>query len=196
MVDDRPSPRGRGPRSIRIRAALALGVVACVGVTGTYAYWTDTAPVSGVTISTGTLDLKINSADSLPSYTALNVSNMVPGNSSAAVLTVRNAGTAALTYYADSTASGTLGSAFTVKVTADTATGGSGASKTCPGTALTNSGSSFGNNLIGSSANPRGLAASASESLCVQVTLPNGAASSLQGSSSNITLTFNAEQVH
>ncbi|HEY9267184.1 MAG TPA: TasA family protein, partial [Mycobacterium sp.] len=165
-------------------------------VTGTYAYWTDTAPVSGVTISTGTLDLKINSADSLPSYTALNVSNMVPGNSSAAVLTVRNAGTAALTYYADSTASGTLGSAFTVKVTADTATGGSGASKTCPGTALTNSGSSFGNNLIGSSANPRSLAASASESLCVQVTLPNGAASSLQGSSSNITLTFNAEQVH
>ncbi|QDP94520.1 hypothetical protein FOE78_00040 [Microlunatus elymi] len=194
MADKRRTRRSL--RSMRIRAALALGAVACVGVAGTYAYWTDSVPVSGVTISTGTLDLKINNADSLPNYTALNLTGMVPGNSSAAVLTVRNGGTVPLTYYADSTAGGTLGSAFTVKITADTATGGSGSSKTCPGSTLTGTGTSFGNNLIGSSANPRSLAVSGSESLCIQVTLPNSATSSLQGTSSNVTLTFNAEQVH
>ena len=66
---------------------------------------------------------------------------------------------------------------------------------TCPGTALTNSGTSFGGNLVGSSGNPRSLAVGASDTICVQATLPTTAASSLQGQTSNVTLTFRADQL-
>ena len=181
--------------SARIRAGLALGVVGLLCVTGTYAYWTDTVPVSGTTISAGTLDLKVNGQDSLPSYTDLSLTSMVPGESTAAVLTVKNSGTVDLTYYATSTASSDLGSALSVKVTADSSTGGTARVKTCPGTALTTSGSSFGGNLVGTESNPRKLSSGSTETLCVQASLPASAPSSLQGATSNVTLTFKASQV-
>ena len=182
-------------KALRVRAALALGAIVCVGVGGTYAYWSDSVPVSGVTITSGTLDLKVNNADSITNYSGLNLTNMVPGNSTAAVLTVQNAGNVPLTYYADGSATGPLGAALVVKITGDTSVTGSGSSATCAGTALANSGTSFSSNLIGSSANPRTLAAGASESICVQATLPSTASSSLQGTTTNIALTFNANQV-
>jgi len=182
-------------RDTRVRAGLALGAVLAIGVTGTYASWTDSVPVSGTTITTGTLDLKVNGADSLPSYTALNISGMVPGNSTASVVTVKNAGTIPLTYYATATAGGTLGPALAVKVTGDSATSGSGTAVTCAGQALSGSGSSFTGGLVGSSAAPRSLAVGATETLCVQATLPATADNSLQGQSTSVTITFNASQV-
>ncbi|SDS84513.1 TasA family protein [Microlunatus soli] len=187
--------RWHRPRWVRLRAALALGAVGCLGVAGTFAYWTDSVPVSGTTITTGTLDLKVNGSDSLPSYTSLSISNMVPGNSTAAVLTVRNAGTVPLTYYATSTASSNLGSALTTKVTGATSTDGSGNAKTCSGTTLPNSGTAFGGNLVGTKSDQRSLSAGSSETVCIQATLPSTASSSLQGLTSNVTLSFEASQV-
>lgn len=192
MTDRRRTHR---PRWVRLRAGLALGAVACLGVAGTFAYWTDTVPVSGTTITTGTLDLKVNGSDSLPSYTTLSIADMVPGNSTAAVLTVRNAGTIPLTYYATSTASTNLGSALTTKVTGAASTDGSGNAKTCSGSTLPNTGSAFGSSLVGTKTDQRSLAASASETICIQATLPSTAASSLQGLTSNVTLSFEASQV-
>ena len=182
-------------RDARVRAGLALGAVLAVGVTGTYASWTDSVPVSGVSITTGALDLKVNGADSLPSYTALTLASMVPGNSTAAVLTVKNAGTIPLTYFATSTASGTLGPALIVKVTTDSATATTSSGAVCSGTALSGSGTSFGANLVGSSTAPRSLAVGASETLCIQATLPATADNSLQGQSTSVTLGFSAVQV-
>lgn len=187
--------RRRQPRWVRLRAALALGAVCCLGVAGTFAYWTDSVPVSGTTITTGTLDLKVNGSDSLPSYTGLSITDMVPGNSTAAVFTVRNAGTVALTYYATSTASTNLGSSLVVKVTGAASTGGSGNAKTCSGSTLPNSGSSFGSSLVGTKSDPRSLSAGSSETVCVQATLPATAPSSLQGLTSNVTVAFEASQV-
>jgi predicted ribosomally synthesized peptide with SipW-like signal peptide len=192
----RPERRRPGPLSaIRLRAALALGTVLCIGATGTYAYWSDSVPVEGVTISSGTLDLKINGNDSMTNYTALSLANMVPGNTTAGVMTVRNAGTVPLDYFADAAAGGALGSALAVKVTGDSSVTGSGSSRTCAGSALGNTGSSFGNNLVGSRTNPRRLQAGASETVCVQATLPANAASSLQGASTNVSFAFSANQV-
>src|SRR5690349_17712418 len=85
-------------RSARVRAALGLGVVLTLGATGTFAYWTDDVSVTGTTFTSGTLDLKVNNGDGPVTYTAMNLSNMAPGDSTAGVLTVANAGNIPLKY--------------------------------------------------------------------------------------------------
>ena len=114
-------------RSARVRAALGLGVVATVGVTGTFAYWTDNATVSGTTFSTGSIDLKVNGVDNVAGYTSLTLANMVPGNSVAGVLTIRNNGTAPLKYTALTSATApdpkNLRGALVVRVTDGAVTG-------------------------------------------------------------------------
>ena len=188
----------RHHRSSRARAALGLGTVLLVGVNGTYALWSDAVPVSGVTISSGVLDLKVNTLDSLPAYTDLSLSGMVPGNTVAGILTVRNAGTIPLTYYATAAATNAdgkgLGAALVVKVTADSAVTGTAPARTCAGAALAQTGTVFTGNLVGAPATQRSLAAGVSETLCVQATLPSTAASSLQGATTNVSLTFTASQ--
>jgi predicted ribosomally synthesized peptide with SipW-like signal peptide len=180
-------------RSLRI--LLSLGMVVGVGATGTFAAWTDSVTVSGTSITTGTIDLKVNSLDNVAGYTTMNIANMVPGNTTAGVLTVKNSGTAPLKYYLDASASNAdgkgLGAALTAKVTADAATTGSSPAVACNGAALSGSGSAFSTGLLGSAASPRLLAAGASETLCIQATLPTSAGSSLQGATTNITFTFN-----
>lgn len=188
----------RHRRSVRARAALGLGAVLMVAVNGTYALWSDTVPVSGVTISSGTLDLKVNTLDAVPAYTDLNLSGMVPGNTVAGILTVRNAGTIPLTYYATAAATNAdgkgLGAALVVKVTGDSTVTGTAPARTCAGTALATTGTVFAGNLVGAPATQRALAAGASETLCVQATLPTTAASSLQGATTTVSLTFTASQ--
>ncbi|WP_082575304.1 MULTISPECIES: TasA family protein [unclassified Nocardioides] len=181
----------RGPGSARIRAALSLGVVLSVGATGTFAYWTDSATVSGTTLTAGTIDLKTNGSDNVTGYTTLNLSAMVPGNSTAAVLTIANSGTAPLKYTASGTATNADGkdlrSALVVKVTGDATTSGTTPTVTCPGTAIAGSGTSLNGALL-----PTGrlVAAGASEKVCVQVTLPAAAATALQGATTSVVLTF------
>ena len=174
---------------------LSLGMVVGVGATGTFAAWTDSATVSGTTISSGTIDLKVNDLDSIIGYTGMSITGMLPGNSNAAVITVRNAGTAPLKYYLDASTSNAdgkgLGAALTAKVTGDAATSGTSPSATCPGAALSGSRSSFGASLLGSAASPRLLGVGASETICIQGTLPSNASTSLQGATTNISLTFN-----
>lgn len=185
-------------RSTRVRATLALGAVLAAGVSGTYALWSDTVPVSGVTISSGVLDLKVNTLDAVPAYTDLNLTGMVPGNTVAGILTVRNAGTIPLTYYATAAATNLdtkgLGAALVVKVTADSVVTGTAPARTCAGATLATTGATFAGNLVGTPATQRTLAVGASETLCLQATLPTTAASSLQGASTNVSLTFTASQ--
>jgi alternate signal-mediated exported protein len=188
----------RHARSVRARAALGLGAVLLVGVNGSYALWSDTVPVSGVTISSGTLDLKVNTLDAVPAYTDLNLTGMVPGNTVAGILTVRNAGTIPLTYYATAAATNAdgkgLGTALVVKVTGDAAVTGTAPARTCAGTALATTGTAFAGNLVGTPAAQRSLAVGGSETLCVQATLPTTAASALQGATTTVALTFTASQ--
>ena len=178
-------------RSARVRAALSLGVVLSVGATGTFAYWTDSVSVSGTTFTAGTIDLKVNGNDTVTGYTSLNISNLVPGNSVAAVLTVANSGTAPMKYTAATTATNTdtkdLRSALVVKVTGDTATPGASPAATCAGTALASSGTTLNGSLISTG---RLLAAGANEKVCVQVSLPAAASTSLQGATTDVVLTF------
>lgn len=197
MSTHRAARQRRGPlASLRLRIAFGIVVVLSLVSTGTYAYWTDSATVSGTTITSGTIDLKVNDLDIISLYSQLNLSSMVPGNSVAAVLTVRNSGTAGLTYVASSSATDGavkgLGASLTVKVTGDSSVTGSSPSATCAGTALPGSGTGLGGSLLGTG---RALAPGASEPICVQVTLPANAASSLQGASTDLSLTFTASQL-
>jgi len=187
-------------RWTRVRAALALGAVLCVGTAGTWAYWTDTATVSGTTLTTGTLDIKLGAtaadagADSLTSYAALSVTGMVPGSTTAGVITVHNAGSAAFTYTVSSSAtSGTtaLAAALTTQVRVGGTVSGSGTSETCTGGTLLSDTGTLNGAVITTA---RTLTAGDAETLCLQATLPTSAASSLQGQTVSVQLTFSAVQ--
>ncbi len=185
-----------GRRTGRVRAVLALGVVMGLGSLTTGAYWTDDAPVTGISLSTGNLDLQLNGQDSLTGYTALNITGMVPGNSVAAVLTVNNTGNIPFTYTATSSATDTDGKnlrgALVVKVTGAASVTGSSPAAACGGAALAGTGSSLTADLV---ATPRTLVAGASETLCIEVTLPSGAGNGTQSASTDATLQFNAAQI-
>lgn len=184
----------RATKSTRVRAGLALGTVLAVGATGTWAYWTDSATVSGVTISTGTLDLKVNGADSVTGYTQMNVTGMVPGNTTAGTLTVSNAGTVGFTYTAASTVtsgSSALATALTTQVRVGGTVSGAGTSATCTGGTLLGDAGTLNGNVITTA---RALAAGGSETLCLQATLPTNAANTLQGQTVSVQLTFTATQ--
>lgn len=191
----RPSRRLRHPTGdnrrrrfhTTVRVLLSAGLVLGMGSAGTFAFWTDEVTVTGITITAGTIDLQVNDLDTVTGYTSLNITNMVPGNSVAAVLTVKNAGTASLKYTATSTASNSLGSALTLKVTGNSSVTGSSPSATCAGSALSGTGTSLNGSMIGTG---RLLTASQSEPICVQLTLPSDAASSLQGTSTSVSLAF------
>lgn len=191
---DRRPPRA----SVRLRALLSLGVVAVLGCGGTFAYWSDSATVTGATFTSGVLDLEVNGADEVSDFTVLDLAAMVPGNSTAGLLRISNSGTVPLTYTlagsgTDADGKG-LSAALTAKVTADTAVTGAAPSAGCAGAALAGSGASFTGALV-PAGSARTLAVGASETLCVEATLPIAAPTSLQGATTDVTLTVSAEQV-
>lgn len=188
----RPGTTVRGAVcSARLRAVLGLGVVLALATPGTYAHWTDEVQVGGTTITSGTLDLRVNGQDQVTGYTTLDIAPMVPGNSTAAVLTVRNTGTAPLKYTASTSTTNadslSLGAALVVKVTGDPSTTGSTPATTCAGASLPGAATSLGGPMLSTG---RMLAPEASEKVCVQITLPLDAASALQGATTTVGITF------
>jgi predicted ribosomally synthesized peptide with SipW-like signal peptide len=183
-------------RSPRVRALLGVGVLLGVGATGTFAFWTDDVVITGTTFTAGTIDLQVNNSDA-PSTTTLGMSTMVPGNTSAEVLTVKNNGTATLKYTLTGGLTGTDAAAYNTAaalkltvVSAGTKTG-SGNSSTCTGgtviygpTALTNVTSTA---IIGTRRGP--LSAAGTEALCFQVTFDASAPTTLQGKTATATFT-------
>lgn len=185
----------RRVRSGRVRAVLALGVALGVGATGTLAAWTDDVAISGTTFSSGTLDLRVNDADTVTAYTTLNLANMVPGESVAAVLTVKNQGTAALKWTATKSTANTvsgkdLASSLDVKITSAATVTGSGRALTCGGTAIASTATSMATGSTVLVPTGRQLAGGASEPICVQVTLNAGASTTLQGAGVTAAFTF------
>lgn len=192
--------RSRRPlwRSRPVRAVLSLGIVAGALVTGTYAYWTDDVTITGTSFTAGTLDLQVNGSDSTTTTTlGMSSTPMVPGNTSAEVLTVRNNGTVPLTYTLTGglvgTDAGAYSSAGALKLTivSGGTRSGSGNVATCTGgtvihgpTALTNLTSTA---IVGTRRGP--IAPAGTESLCFQFTFDAAAPTSLQGRTATATFT-------
>lgn len=182
-----------------LRGILSLGMVVGLGATGTYAYWTDQATITGTTITAGTIDLKASTdggttyVDNPSDFTTMNVQSMVPGDTTAGVITIKNTGTAPLKYWIDASGSNAdtkgLAAALVAKVTLDTATSGNQPAVTCAGAAVGGSGTTFSTSLMGTSTTGRLLAAGATEKICIQAGLPSSANTSLQGATTDLTFT-------
>ena len=185
-------------RSTRLRALLCLGLVTGVFVTGTYAYWTDDVTITGSTFTAGTLDLQVNSADSYTTTTlGMSGTPMVPGDTSAEVLTVKNNGTVPLKYTLTGGLAGTDAAAFStaaalrLTIVSGATRTGSGNAATCTGgstiygpTALTDVTSTA---IIGTRRGP--VAVAGTEALCLQITFDAAAPGTLQGKTATATFT-------
>ena len=173
----------------RVRALLSLGVALGLGTVGTFAYWTDDVVISGSTFTTGTLDLKVNDLDAYPT-TTLTMNNMIPGNTSAEVLTVKNAGNVPLKYTLTGGLTGTDAPAFNtagalkLTILLGGTKSGTGNTSTCTGgtsvgvsnVALTNVPSTA---IIATRRPASPLAPTLTEALCFQVSFDAAAPQTL-----------------
>jgi len=150
------------------------------------AIFTDSAASTG-TFASGTVDIT-----SSPTV-AFTVSNMVPGDQSTQAMTIGNAGTATLRYALTTVATNALGTALQLEVRTQ-GTNCATFDGTVVAAAASLNGAGFGNPAQGAHSGDRTLAAAASEVLCFRVSLPLSTGNALQGASSSVTFTFDAEQ--
>ncbi|XGU19488.1 SipW-dependent-type signal peptide-containing protein [Rhodococcus sp. 3Y1] len=181
--------------STRFRALLALGMVLGVGGVTTLAAWTSSAIATSGNITTGSINLQLNSiaqptlTKSL-NFSELGKSGMIPGDSNTALIKVNNLGTGAtvpLKYTITSTSSGALTTSLRMTVSSN----GTVANKCTDGANVVSSLALTltANQAIGSPDRP--LAVGATENLCVSVQLPT-TPTPPTNSTSNIVLTFTA----
>ena len=182
--------------SRKIKVVAALGTLSSAVWASTYATFTDSA-TSTSTFTAGTVDLTVNAeADDAYSFTSLESSNLKPGTTVYAPLTVANVGTLGYTYTMASSSTNAdskalrdtlrLGAKVVANAAAcDTAGVGYAASVT---TAMAEGA------ISAAAITTRTLAASASEVLCFKVELPSSAGDSLQAATTTTTMTFSATQ--
>jgi predicted ribosomally synthesized peptide with SipW-like signal peptide len=197
MGSRRGTPRVRR-LSTRLRAVLCLGLAGGLLATGSFAFWTDDVTITGTTFTAGVLDLQVNTSDSYTTTTlGMSSTPMLPGSTSAEVLTVKNNGTVPLKYTLTGGLTGTdaatYGTGAVLKLTIVSAgtRSGTGNAATCTGgttifgpTALTNVTSTA---IIGTRRGP--VAVAGTEALCFQITFDGTAASSYQGKTAAATFT-------
>jgi spore coat-associated protein N len=196
-------------RSTRLSSVLLLGGlgVAALGSQvgpGVSAYFTDSAEASANSFTAGRIDIKLNGADSVTGVFA--VSPMAPGDSQTQQVAVSNAGNIGLRY---SVAAGTvtnadglgLKDALVLKIktlgTSCTAFDGTSLYDSSAGNDGIDgpvSGKLVGDAAQGAQTGDRSLAASGSEALCFQVSLPLSAANTLQGATTSAQWVFSSEQ--
>jgi predicted ribosomally synthesized peptide with SipW-like signal peptide len=146
----------------------ALGAALVGG--GTFALFTDSAQNTGNTFAAGTLEISLNKPDGTKYF---DISNIAPGDSGSATVTVKNDGTLDLRYDIAQTLEGALAQgANGLKVTIKDSSGA----------------------VITPGDTNRVLAPGASEDLTVQWTLPRDAGNEYQGASATLGITVNAEQ--
>ncbi|MFC8302287.1 SipW-dependent-type signal peptide-containing protein [Specibacter sp. NPDC057265] len=189
------SNRAQSRRAMQIKALLSMGMLVGLGAVSTLAAWTGTATATSAPITAAKVSLGVGAtADNASSYTVpINGSNWYPGMSQALPVVVKNTSTLALPYSITGSvtenAGGGLGQALHVVVTAGTVTG-TAPNVSCTGTPLVSKAAlaSFPAPVV----RPSSLAPEASETLCVQYSLPATANTALQGNSTTVKLTFTA----
>jgi spore coat-associated protein N len=179
---------------------LLVGVVAATLGVASNAIFTDSQDVDANTFSTGTVDISTNPTTALVTYTG-----MAPGDEATNDITVSNAGTLELRYAVTSTTTENILAGqldLTIWDEAEESDPGTDCNSTPPSTVLygpDDLGSTTGVDVIGDptqgvQGGERTLAASANETLCFKVELPDTTGDSFQGLSTTATFTFAAEQ--
>jgi hypothetical protein len=177
-------------RSIHRRVIAGLLATTIIGVgAGAFslAVFTDTAASTG-SFASGTIDITSSPA------VAYTITSMLPGDNNTATMTIANAGTAQLRYSLSTVATTTLGTALTltVKAVGTNCATFDGATILA---ATTLNGAAIGSPTQGAQAGDRILNAASNEVLCFRVSLPLATGNALQGLTSAVTFTFDAEQV-
>jgi predicted ribosomally synthesized peptide with SipW-like signal peptide len=173
-------------RHVALAAVLSLSVVSLGAGAMSLAIFTDTTTSTG-TFTSGTIDIT-----SSPTV-AFTISAMMPGDNNTQALTIANAGTGVFRYSLATVATNALGSALTLTVkTVGTSCAAFDGTSVLAATAL--NGAAIGNPAQGADAGDRVLAAATNEVLCFRVGLPLATGNALQGISSAVTFTFDAEQ--
>ena len=193
-----PRLRGDGSRLLLGLAALGVSVLGLTTVV-TGAFFTDQQDVTGNVFTTGSVDLSAT-----PATAVVTATNIAPGDTITAPLTVNNAGTLAYRYSLLSTVTASTPDLaaqldFTVKGGVTTCTT---AGFAATGTVLygpSDLGSTTGTKIFGDAATgaqtgDRTLSASSSEVLCLQVSLPSSTGNTYQTKTTTATLRFDAEQ--
>lgn len=189
---------GRG----RTRALLCLAMIGALAYTTSTAFWTDKVEVSGTTFTSGTLDLEVNDADPFTAATVLSMSGMAPGNTSAQVLRVKNAGTIPAKYTLTGGLTGASAADFAaadsllLTIRAGGTKTGTGNTSTCTGgtvlygpTALT--ATTTTTTTILATRPTTALAPTDMEALCFQVTFANDAPANLQAKTTDAVFAVN-----
>lgn len=192
-----PRPASGGAR--RAAVVALVGALGLVGGLGTQAYWNDQATVAGTTLTSGSLDLLVDGQQGNPStytWSSLAMSDMAPGESKAATVTLSNAGSVPFTVAATGTASGNLDPHVTARVVlsgAATTDSTYPRQETCTGGTQTfeDTLGNTGKTVISSTAT---MASGATRVVCVSLTLATTAPSSMQGKSYTPVFTFTATQ--
>lgn len=193
--NDRRGSRGsHGRRSLQIKALLSLGLLAGFGSVSTLAAWTGGATATS-TIGAGTVAIEVLDANGAPlaqGKLELPVGDWYPGRSEAAMVTVRNTGTLAAPFAISRAiteeSAGSLGAAMAVQVTNGSVIGTPGGAS-CDGDVLLTKAAT---KSLGDRQLQPAPAVDSEMALCVEYSLPLGAANALQGQSTTITLTFTA----
>lgn len=183
---------------MRAAGALLAATVVGVGSLGTYAFWTDEATLASGTITSGTLDLSVNGATATTfTWTTLTMSDMAPGESKAAAVTLQNTGTTPFTL----SATGRLSGAATLTVLTFTPTlGGSPTTDTVYPKQEACTGGTAGSPVVLTGTDQAFLPTTAvvppgeSRTLCVVALLPANADNSAQGKTTTATFTVSAVQ--
>ncbi len=188
-------PRTTGTR---VRAVMSIGIVLGLGAVGTLAAWTDSATATSSMFSAGAILLHVNNKHETSTMTSLAMVAMKPGDSVAGMLPVENKGTVDFRYTATVTTSADSVLAPNLKVSAYRSAAVSNsvlaAGKICTGTlidpAVSLAPSPTSRAMIST---PRPLAAAASESICIQVTLDSSTVKPVaQGKSATVNFRFTA----
>jgi hypothetical protein len=200
--------RPGGQRMVLAVAAAAVGIIALSsGVTS--AFWTDTSAATTGIISSGTMDLQLQTTNPTgaqgigTTYDAddITVSAITPAESRAFPVTVKNVGSANFTYTATATRStarawGFADGSITLQLftgTPDTSDVTYPIQQTCSGTALTTAQPvGNGNTTV---IPTQSLAAGGSRTLCAVVTMSTAAPNTDQGKSGALRLDVTAAQV-
>jgi hypothetical protein len=180
----------RRRRRLLALAWIGVAVLAVGGVATSLAYFSRQAPVDGP-FSAGTISL-----GAAPANTLITITGMVPGNQAPGPLTLTNAGSGDLRYAMTAAATDDDGKhlrdVLQLDIERRTGCGGAVLEVLYSGPIAN---AAFGDPKPGANAGDRLLASGGSEVLCFRATLPVGTDSLLQGASTSVTLTFQAEQV-
>ena len=193
----RPVVHPRIPRLLGAAGVLMIGI--SLSGEGTYALWSDTATIDSVSISAGALDLQVDGQDGNPtaiSWTGLQLADIAPGESTADVVTVSNAGTIPFTVSIAASATGALRPAVQVRIVAG---GAASTDTTYPRTETCSGGTQVFSGVIPATQTSvvpatAAVAASGTAVYCVEMTLSTSADTSLQLESIVPTFVFIADQ--